>query len=78
MADQTQHIKTLSESPTSNSFELIDRENTELNSQRKIIRLRKSEVSVENSVCNVIEKLVEHGIHCLTCSYTNDVIDLSS
>ena len=29
------------------------------------------------SVCNVIEKLMEHSIHCLPCSYTNDFIDLS-
>ena len=26
----------------------------------------------------IIEKPVEHGIHCLPCFYTNDVIDLSS
>ena len=26
----------------------------------------------------VTEKLMEHGIHCLPCSYTNDVIELSS
>ena len=51
--------------------------NTELNDLRIILCLRKSEVTVErNSVCNVIEKLMEHGIHCLPCSYTNDVIDL--
>ena len=31
--------------------------------------LRKSEVSVEKiSVCNAIENLAEHGIHCLPCS----------
>ena len=37
--------------------------------------LRKSKVIVERiSVCNVIENLAEHGIHCLPCSYTNDVI----
>ena len=48
-----------------------------LNDLRIIICLRKSEVTVENiSVCNVIEKLMEHGIHCLPCSGTNDVIDL--
>ena len=42
-----------------------------------IICLRKSEVSDERfSVCNVIEKLMEHGIHCLPCSYTNDAIDM--
>ena len=26
----------------------------------------------------VFEKIVELGIHCLPCSYTNDVIDISS
>ena len=37
----------------------------------------KSEVAVERiSVCNAIEKLKENGIHCLSCFYTNDVIDL--
>ena len=51
--------------------------NTELNDLRKIICLRQSEVSVEIiSICNVIENLAKHGIHCLPCSYTNDVIDL--
>ena len=34
--------------------------------------------NVKKIVSNVNEKLVEHGIHCLPCSYTNDVIDLSS
>ena len=54
--------------------------NTELNNLRKIICLRKSEVYVikKQKVSNVIEKLVEHGIHCLPCSCTNDAIDLSS
>ena len=28
------------------------------------------------SVCNVTEKLMEDGIHCLPCSYTIDIIDL--
>ena len=32
----------------------------------------------EKIVSNVIEKLVENDIHCLPCSYTNDIIDLSS
>ena len=33
---------------------------------------RKSEVSFERiSVCNVIENLAKHGIHCQSCSYTN-------
>ena len=28
------------------------------------------------SVCSVTEKLMEHGIHCLPCTYANDVIDV--
>ena len=49
----------------------------ELNDLIKIICLRKSEVPVERiSLCNVIENLAEHGIHCLLCSYTNDIIDM--
>ena len=49
----------------------------ELNDLRIIICLRKSEVTVERiSVCNVIEKLLGHGIHCLPCSYTNDIINM--
>ena len=44
---------------------------------RNIICLRKYEVSVERiSVCNITENLVEYGIRCLPCSYTNDVIDM--
>ena len=27
------------------------------------------------TVSNVTEKMVEHGIHCLPCSYTNYVIN---
>ena len=51
--------------------------NMELNDLRIIICLRKSEVTEERiSVCNVILKLMEHGIHCLPCSYTNDVISI--
>ena len=51
--------------------------NMEINVLRIIICLRKSEVSVERiSVYNAIEKLLEHIIHCLPCSYTNDVIIL--
>ena len=51
--------------------------NTELNELRIIICLRKSEVTFERiSVCNVTGKLAEHGIYCLPCSYTTDVIDL--
>ena len=39
----------------------------------------KSEATVERiSVCNVVKmKLMEHGLHCLPRSYTNDFIDLS-
>ena len=50
--------------------------NMELNDLRIIIRFRKSEVSVERiSFCNIIENLAEHDIHCLPCSYNNDVIN---
>ena len=43
----------------------------------KIICLRKSQVSAKRIlVFNVIEKLAEHGIHSLPCSYTNDIMDL--
>ena len=50
---------------------------TERDGLRIIICLRKSEVTVKRiSVCNVIEKLREHGVHCLLCSYTDDIIDL--
>ena len=48
-----------------------------INDLRKGMCLRKSEVSDERiSVCYVIEKLLEHDIHCLPCSYTKDIIDL--
>ena len=41
--------------------------NTELNDLRKIICLRKSEVSVERiSFCNAIEKLTNYAINILT------------
>ena len=51
--------------------------NTELNDLRKIICLRKSEVSVEMiPVCNFIENLAEDSIYCLPCSYIIDVIDI--
>ena len=37
---------------------------------------RKSEVTAEIfSVCNVTEKLMKYGIHCLPYSNTNDVIN---
>ena len=52
-------------------------QNTELNDLRIIICLRKSEVTVERiSICNVNEKLMEHGIHYVPCSCINDIIDL--
>ena len=42
-----------------------------------IICLRKPEVTVERIlVCNVIEQMMEHGIDCFSCSYTNDVINM--
>ena len=45
----------------------------------KNICLRKHKVSVKRiSVCNVIENLTEHGIHCLPSSYNNDVINMLS
>ena len=49
-------------------------DNTELNDFRKVICLRKSELSVERiSVCNVTENLAEHGIYFLPCSCTSDI-----
>ena len=49
----------------------------ELTDLKKIICLRKSEESAERiSVCNVSEKLMEHGNLCLPCFFTNDVKDL--
>ena len=53
--------------------------NLELNDERKLICfcLRKSEVSVERiPVRYVIENLAEHGIHCLPCFYTSDIINM--
>ena len=51
--------------------------NTELDDLKLIIWLRKSEATAERiSFCIVIEKLMKHGIHCLSCSYLNDVINL--
>ena len=42
---------------------------------RLIICLKTSESSIETiSVGSVIEKLAEHGIHCLPCSSTTEVI----
>ena len=53
--------------------------NRELNGLRIIICLRKFEVSVKRiSVCNIIEKLMEHTIHCLPCSGTNITIAIMS
>ena len=49
--------------------------NAELNGLRIIICLRKSEVIVERiSVSYVVKILMGHGIHCLPCSYTNNVL----
>ena len=46
--------------------DIEDKDETELNDLRKMICLKKSEVSVERiSVCNVTEILAEHGIQCL-------------
>ena len=53
--------------------------NTKLNELRNFICLSKSEVSVERiSVCDVTKNLIEHGIHCLPCSYTctNGIINM--
>ena len=52
--------------------------NTELSDLRKIICFRKSKDSVERiSVCNVIENLVEHGIHSLPIPYQYDVTKIT-
>ena len=46
--------------------------NNNITQMRKTISFRKSGVTVESiSVCNAIENFMEHGIHCLPCSYTN-------
>ena len=29
------------------------------------------------SVCNVVENLARHGIYCLPCFYTNEIIDVT-
>ena len=49
--------------------------NMELNDLKIIIYVRKSEGTVERN-CNVIEKLMEHGIHCMPCFFTTDAINL--
>ena len=42
-----------------------------------IICLRNFEVLVERiSVCNAIENLAEHGMHCLPCFYINNIINM--
>ena len=62
----------------SNVFKSIFIFHSELNDLRKNVCLRKSDVSYETiSVCNIIENFAEHGIHCLPCSYTNDVINVA-
>ena len=44
---------------------------------RILICLNKSEVTIEGiSVCNDIENLMEHDMHCLPDSYINDVINM--
>ena len=43
---------------------------------RIIICLRKTEFLLKEFQCDAIENLVEHGVHCLPCSYTNDVINM--
>ena len=56
----------------------FDRLNTESNDFRISICLKQSEVYVEGIlVCNVLEKLTEHGIYSLPCSNTYDVINMS-
>ena len=41
----------------------------ELNDLRKIICLKKSEISIERiTVCNVTENMAEHGIHSMLLS----------
>ena len=52
--------------------------NTEINDLRIIICLRTSEVSIERvTVCKFIQKnLAEHGIYCLLCYNTYEVIYL--
>ena len=42
----------------------------------KNISKTKSEDSAEKFLAYIIEKLAEHGMYCLPCSYTSDVIDL--
>ena len=50
-------------------------DNSEFNDLRIMICWRNFEDTVERiSVCNVIEKLMEHGIHCLSCSFTIDML----
>ena len=43
----------------------------------KIFVWENLKLSIERiSIYNGIKKLVEHGMHCLPCSSTNDIIDL--
>ena len=63
------------EVPVKSETEKKNIKNTELNGWRMIVCFRKYKVSIERlSVCSVIGKLAEHGIHCVPCSETNDVI----
>ena len=52
--------------------------NTELNNLRKIVCQNLKFFCCQREfqfVLKVIENLAEHGIHCLPCSYINDVIN---
>ena len=51
--------------------------NTELDDLRKLFLWENLKGLLKKfSVCTVIEDLAEHGIHCLQCFYTNDVINI--
>ena len=50
----------------------------ELNALKKYLFEKNLKFMLKKAVSNIIEKLVEHGIHCLPCSYTKDIIDLSA
>lgn len=77
-ADQNQHKNRILVESVNNqhknriSVESVNK--TELNNLRMIICLKKSEVSLELiSVCNVIENLMEHGIHCLALAFMQEM-----
>ena len=52
--------------------------NTELNNLRKIIFENLTFLLKEFQFFYVIEKLAEHGIHCMPSCYTIDLIDILS